>query len=106
MPKGVFVAITNPISPEREAEYNEWYEGTHLPEVLAIDGFVSARRFRAVDGESPRYMAVYELDAPDLSEALKGLMAAGAEGKLTMSTASDRSAQSMRLYELISERTA
>jgi hypothetical protein len=106
MPKGVFVAITNPVSPEREAEYNEWYEGTHLPEVLAVDGFVSAKRYRAVDGEAPKYMAVYELDSEDLAGAIQGLMKAGAEGKLTQSTASDRNFQKMRIYELVADSEA
>jgi hypothetical protein len=105
MPKGVFVAITNPVSPEREAEYNEWYEGTHIHEVLAVDGFKSARRYKAVDGESPRYMAVYEVEADDLGAMMQKLMAAGQAGKLTQSDASDRSLTSTRTYELISEAT-
>ena len=106
MPKGVFVAITNPVSPEREAEYNEWYEGTHIHEVLAVDGFLSAKRYKAVDGESPRYMAVYEIETDDLGSAMQQLMKAGAEGKLTQSSASDRSATSTRIYQLVSEAQA
>jgi hypothetical protein len=55
-----------------EAEFNQWYEA-HLPEILSIPGFVSARRFRlepvVVDSEMSveyRYMALYEIEGdPD-----------------------------------------
>ena len=41
------VVQTGPVSAEREDEYNDWYSGTHIPEVLAIPGFVAARRLPA-----------------------------------------------------------
>jgi hypothetical protein len=51
-----------------EAEFNEWYDA-HLPEILSIPGFVSARRFRlepvVADPELPvryRYLALYEIE--------------------------------------------
>jgi hypothetical protein len=45
---------------ELEAEFHDWYETEHIPERLAIDGFRSATRYRALEGE-PRYLAVYDL---------------------------------------------
>jgi hypothetical protein len=48
-----------------EDAFNEWYDA-HLPEILAIPGFVSAQRYRldpvVVDDDVPvryRYMALY-----------------------------------------------
>jgi hypothetical protein len=55
-----------------EDEFNAWYDA-HLPEILAIPGFVSAQRYRldpvVVDDDVPvryRYMALYEIEGdPD-----------------------------------------
>jgi hypothetical protein len=55
-----------------EEEFNAWYDA-HLPEILAIPGFVSAQRYRldpvVVDEDVPvryRYMALYEIEGdPD-----------------------------------------
>lgn len=51
---------------EREAEdaFNQWYNRTHVPEVLDCPGFVAAARYECVDGE-PRFLAMYDLDRPD-----------------------------------------
>ena len=39
------------IAPEREAEFNRWYNEEHVPERLAIPGFRKARRFKAIGSE-------------------------------------------------------
>jgi hypothetical protein len=56
------------IDPEHEEDFNRWYSEEHVPERLSVPGFVSARRFRAVEG-SPRYLALYELDSPDVLQS-------------------------------------
>jgi len=72
------LAFTNPVSPEREQEYNDWYTNTHLPEVTALPGFKGAKRFKATQTQlagdpSFRFLALYELDDVDLAlEALGG----------------------------------
>jgi hypothetical protein len=43
---------------------NRWYEEEHRPEKLALPGYLSMRRFRAYDG-APRFLALYELTAPE-----------------------------------------
>ncbi|GAC1656166.1 MAG: hypothetical protein NVS9B1_10880 [Candidatus Dormibacteraceae bacterium] len=49
------------ISPDREAEFNRWYDEEHLPQVLQFNGAVSGRRYRALqDDDGWQYMAVYE----------------------------------------------
>ena len=48
------------IAPEREEEFNAWYNEEHLPERRACEGFLNARRFEAVQG-SPKYLASYDL---------------------------------------------
>ena len=58
MSKSIFLVKTAPDSPEGAAAYNDWYDNTHLGELLALEGCASARRFQNDDG----YIAVYEFD--------------------------------------------
>jgi hypothetical protein len=46
-------------------ELNAWYRDEHLPGLAGVPGAVRARRF-AQDGEGPRYLACYDLIAPDV----------------------------------------
>ena len=86
--RGVYVVRTRPVSPEREAEFNEWYDGTHLPELLAVPGFVAARRYRRVaDDGAPEYLAVYDIEADDLAGPVAELRRRSAAGETTSSDA-------------------
>jgi hypothetical protein len=84
MAKGIILVESRPSSPDRDQEYNTWYDEVHLGELVALDGFVSARRLRPVNGESP-YVAIYEIEGDDL-EAILDNMIANAD-KLHMSDA-------------------
>jgi len=45
-----------------EAEFNEWYNEQHLPERMAIPGYVSARRFKLEDGNNAlKYLCIWEM---------------------------------------------
>ena len=46
MSKAVYVVYSRPSAPEREADFNDWYDHTHLGEVCAVPGVTGARRFR------------------------------------------------------------
>ena len=48
------------IDPEHEVPFNDWYEHTHFPDLLACPGWLSAKRFVSI-GDGPRYAAVYEV---------------------------------------------
>lgn len=56
---GLLFVISEP-TPAMEEELNEWYDREHIPERLAIDGFVSALRFTSAD-RPRRYLALYDL---------------------------------------------
>ncbi|SON60706.1 hypothetical protein MSIMFI_02207 [Mycobacterium simulans] len=73
MPKGIIHVETRPSSPDRDQEYNTWYDEVHIPELVALDGFVSARRLRPVDDEGP-YVALYEIEADDLQSVLQNML--------------------------------
>ncbi|MFD7205460.1 hypothetical protein [Streptomyces sp. NPDC059893] len=59
------LALTNPVEG-RDEEFRKWYWETHIPEILALPGFVAARRLRAADtvtdGVPYRYATVYEVE--------------------------------------------
>jgi hypothetical protein len=82
MPKGIMYVETMPVSPDREDEYHKWYNDIHLPQILSVDGIVSARRFAPSNGNGP-FIAIYELDCDDLDAAVQRLGELGASGKLT-----------------------
>jgi len=54
--------VQNDVAAGCEEEFNRWYQAQHVPERLAVPGFRSARRYRAVD-DGPAYMAVYECES-------------------------------------------
>jgi hypothetical protein len=97
MSKGLFLAWTSPVSDERDAEFNSWYETTHIPQVRAIVPAITAvHRYSTADlpgGQQPahRYLAVYELDCDDVPAVAAALGEAISAGKLDMSTAVDLS---------------
>ena len=61
--RGLLLTMTEP-SPAMEEEFNAWYDTEHLPERLAIPGFLSARRWVAdlPPGEG-KYLATYEVES-------------------------------------------
>jgi hypothetical protein len=69
--------FTTDIDPAMEAEFHRWYEEEHIPERTAVPGFLTARRFRAIEG-SPKFLALYDLESPDVlaSEPYLRLMGA------------------------------
>ena len=107
MAKGLMVVESSPAGPGREAEYNEWYSATHIPEITAVPGFVSARRFRVRDSNrapsaKASYLAIYELEADDLGQPLAELAARSADGRMTSSDALALSPPPVvTIYELI-----
>ena len=44
-----------------EEEFNAWYDTEHVPERLAVPGFLTGRRYVATDGH-PRYLAFYDIE--------------------------------------------
>lgn len=54
--------------PELESEFHAWYNLEHVPERLSIPGFVSGRRYAALEG-LPRWLATYELTSAAVLES-------------------------------------
>ena len=92
MPKGLFLALSNPVSDAVEDDFNQWYDDVHVKEVLAIPGVKSARRFKLADAQvmpgdeamGRRYLAVYEVEVDDWQGFADAQMQAFAEGRITI----------------------
>lgn len=76
MPGGRAVVLVrfDAVPHEIEAEWNRWYDDSHIPARLALPGFIAARRFRGYEGEAS-YLTLYELENADavVSEAYREL---------------------------------
>jgi hypothetical protein len=79
------------VSPEREAEWNDWYDNVHLADVCAVPGVLSARRFVRSETRSvldapvaggQRYLAVYEIETDDPDAVEREMGERGADGRL------------------------
>ena len=57
------------IPPELEDDFNHVYDTQHIPEILKVPGVHSCTRYvldSALEGNGPRYAAIYEVDSPDV----------------------------------------
>jgi hypothetical protein len=82
MPKGIIYLETMPVSPDKEQEYHDWYNDTHLAEICSVEGIVSARRFAPTDGQGP-FVSIYELDCDDLDAVVARMSELGKTGKMS-----------------------
>jgi hypothetical protein len=75
--RGLLLVMAD-IDPANENDFNRWYEEEHLAERMAIPGFLTARRFTAVEG-APKYLALYDLESLDVlkSEAYRHIVGPG-----------------------------
>ncbi|RLU89248.1 hypothetical protein CTZ27_22715 [Streptomyces griseocarneus] len=79
-----FIAAMCDVHADREAEFNEWYDARHVPELLRLPGFRSVRRMILTEYQFPtggsshtdghyRHLSLIEIEADDLQAALAGL---------------------------------
>jgi hypothetical protein len=54
------VAMWWDVAPEMRAEWEDWHSSEHMPERLAIPGFLRGTRWVALSGE-PSYFVLYEV---------------------------------------------
>ena len=65
--KYIYIAAMD-VEPDKEAAFNEVYDTEHIPTILKVPGVISATRYEVVSGD-PKYMAVYEVETPELPES-------------------------------------
>lgn len=110
MAKYTFVVLSNPTTPGQEAEYNEWYNKIHIPDVLNVPGFVAAQRFTLADaqlGDGPRahrYLALYEIETDDTKATLNELQKRVGTADMVISDGIDMKGISVGLFKPVAER--
>ncbi|HZR92443.1 MAG TPA: hypothetical protein VFA44_08565 [Gaiellaceae bacterium] len=102
MSDSLHIVFSSPPDGVPEDEFNRWYDA-HLDEILAVPGFVSARRFRLDPivsepgaGAPFRYLAVYEIDG-DPADAIAELERAGFGSKESYAALKDADSGSLEL---------
>lgn len=59
---GALLVASMNIDPAAEADFTAWYNTEHLPQLAAVPGVLSARRYQASDtGSERRFLALYHL---------------------------------------------
>jgi hypothetical protein len=111
MARGIYLVVTRPVSPEREPEYNEWYDKVHIPDCLKVPGWAGATRYRRApspaDGTAAdpfggrQYLTIYDFDAPDLQDPINAVRAVSAQGAISLSGALE---MDPRPYTILYER--
>jgi hypothetical protein len=108
MDRYTLVVLYNPVEGKDE-EFNEWLDRDHIPELLGVEGFVSAQRFRLALAQTQppgeiehQYLTLYEIETDDIA-ALNERLIAGRRDR-TVSDAVDRPNNSARFFAWIGER--
>ena len=75
MAKFLFVVETNCADAAREAEFNEWYDKIHLPDVLETPGYIKATRYENTEPSEGKgkFLATYEIETDDIDETMATL---------------------------------
>ena len=91
----VMLVFANPI-PGKEAEFNDWYTNTHMGDLVQLQGWMGAQRFRIVTNVQPRpsaagythgYLIIWDLEETDANAALGRMTAAIGGGKSRLGAA-------------------
>jgi hypothetical protein len=71
--RSYFLVITNPV-PGHEAEFNDWYNNTHLGDLGQLSGYDGVQRFRLISSVTPRpteagyrfgYLCIWDMERAD-----------------------------------------
>lgn len=110
MARHILLVLSN-ASDGRDEEFNDWYTNVHLTDVLKVEGFIAAQRFRLADAQlrpdqaTPhRFLAVYEIEAEDVHQPLEALTSGVASGAIPLSDTLDRRSLTTYLFTPVSER--
>jgi hypothetical protein len=73
--------VENNCDPDREAQFNDWYDNMHVPDALGSPGIVRARRYQTREFRDGRakYLALYDIETDDIDETMRVRLAIRAE---------------------------
>ena len=70
------------IDKKHEKEFNELYDGEHVPSLLSVKGVKSGQRYELDSNaeDELRYLAIYEIERPDIPTSEEWQKAANTPG--------------------------
>lgn len=84
----VMIALTNPVTPDRDEEFNKWYNEVHAKDLLSLPGMQNITRYGLKQQMIPsdgsfnyQYLAIYE--TRDIATTVKGLIEARSRFQLS-----------------------
>jgi hypothetical protein len=103
MPKYKLIVMTQPVEG-REQEYNDWYQDSHLSDLVAVYGVKSAQRFRlsrtvVADPAPLPYLAIYDIETDDIDKTLDDLKTRVGAGQIFVSSALSKESYFGAVYE-------
>ena len=60
------LVVAMDVEPDKEAAFNEVYDKDHIPTLMKLPGVLGVTRYKTSAEGEPKYLAIYELDSPDL----------------------------------------
>ena len=101
MGKYVLVAQSEAVEG-RDADYNRWYDETHLNDICALPGVKSGRRFEAtplaIGPAGKRYLAIFEIETDDINTVMAEMGKRAADGSMAQTDALDPESVALWFY--------
>jgi hypothetical protein len=95
MAKGILIAAMN-FSDVAEDEFHDWYDTEHVPERLAVPGFLNAERWLGIDDRKDS-VALYDLETVEVLRGPPYLAVGGANGSPWTKRVTGRTKSIMRM---------
>lgn len=73
----------------READYNAWYDGQHMPDMLNIPGIVAFERFVSAGEGAHQFLTILEIETDDLDATMAEVFGRGGTDLMPMTDAID-----------------
>ena len=83
------VVFTNAVEG-KDKDFNDWYQNTHLKQIVSIKSFAQAQRFQFITSIIPgapnhaRYMAIYDIETDDINASLAAMGELAASGRMPL----------------------
>ena len=104
------LVLTNAVKG-RDDEFNKWYDNQHIPDALAVPGYMAAQRFALADVQMPgapaspwRYLAIYEIETNDLKATMTESMSRAGTERMPQSDAADHTSSAIFAFTPIGPR--
>ncbi|MQF68804.1 hypothetical protein FIM12_00500 [SAR202 cluster bacterium AD-804-J14_MRT_500m] len=64
--EGAVYVVRMDVEPEHEDVFNDLYNNEHIPALLKVPGVRAATRYKTDETGEPKYLALYEVDDPEV----------------------------------------